>query len=66
APVMGLLAARVLSSSTRSLSTAARRRIFFVGNMTALPAIVGSLALGRFLTRNERQQEGYDRLCTSI
>lgn len=65
APVMGLLAARVLSSSTRSLSTAARRRILLVGNMTALPAIVGSLALGRFLTRNERRQEGYDRPCTS-
>lgn len=52
APVMGMIAARVFSSSTRSWSVPVRRRIFLVGNGAALPASLGSLALGHRLTRS--------------
>lgn len=48
APAMGLIAARVFTTSTQSFSTPTRRWIFLAGNILALPAILGSLSLGRY------------------
>lgn len=49
APAMGLIAARVFASSTQWTSASVRRNTFLLGNLAAVPAIVGSLRAGRFL-----------------
>lgn len=57
APVMALVAGYVFGASTRSASAPARRRTFLLGNVAALPAIIGALWGGRvlayFLNRSE-------------
>lgn len=50
APVMALVAGYVFDASTRSVSAPARRRTFLLGNVAALPAIIGALWGGRLLT----------------
>ncbi|WP_431791933.1 HXXEE domain-containing protein [Kocuria palustris] len=49
APVMALVAGYVFGASTRSASAPARRRTFLLGNVAALPAIIGALWGGRVL-----------------
>lgn len=51
APAMAFVAGRVFVSATGAVSASARRRIFVVGTLAAVPAIVASLSLGRLLTR---------------
>lgn len=50
APAMALVAGRVFVSSTRSVSASAQLRTFLLGNVAALPAIIGTLWGGRLLT----------------
>ena len=71
APLMGLLASSLFTSSTRTLRPSVRSKIFGASNVAAICAIVGSLRGGRYalsFSQRTRYPQGtlplYQRSCT--